>query len=46
MGSFILIVKFFGGLFLLFAFGRIVGHIFRLDDYMNYKSDNHLKQQN
>lgn len=33
MASFPLIVIFFGGLFLLFVFGRCIGHLFKLDKY-------------
>ena len=33
MTSLLLILKLFGGLILLFIFGRIVGHILKLDKY-------------
>jgi hypothetical protein len=39
MDIFLLIAAFFTGLFLLFVFGRFVGHIMGLDDYVNYKPD-------
>jgi|GEM_PF-1374344 len=33
MTSLLLILKLFGGLIILFIFGRIVGHLFKLDKY-------------
>jgi hypothetical protein len=33
MTNLVLILKFFGGLILLFIFGIIVGHLFKLDKY-------------
>ncbi|MFN8241783.1 MAG: hypothetical protein U0X39_13665 [Bacteroidales bacterium] len=35
MDSFILIVAFFCGLILVFAAGKAVGHLFKLDDYLD-----------
>ena len=40
MDLLLLIIAFFAGLFLLFVFGRFVGHILGLDDYVNYKPEN------
>jgi len=37
MTSLLLILKFFGGLILLFAIGCLVGHLFKLDKYVGYK---------
>jgi len=33
MTGFLLILKLFGGLILLFILGRIIGHLFKLDKY-------------
>jgi len=41
----LLILKFFGSLILFFAFGKLIGHIFKLEEYLKYTSANHPKKQ-
>jgi len=40
MDRFLLIVAFFCGLILLFAFGTLIGHLFKLDKYLEYGNSN------
>jgi hypothetical protein len=44
MECFLLIVKLFGGLIFLFVFGKLIGYIFKLDDYLKYASGKHPKK--
>jgi len=47
MDSFILIVEFFGGLFLLFGIGTLISHILKLDKYYDeYQKNRHLVKDN
>jgi hypothetical protein len=39
MSNFLLILKFFTGLTLLLGFGRLMGHILKLDEYLKYPPD-------
>lgn len=45
MANYLIILKFFGGLILLFTFGKLIGHIFKLDEYLKYTPDNQPKKQ-
>jgi hypothetical protein len=44
MSNILIILKFFAGLALLLGFGRLMGHILKLDEYLKYPSDNEPKQ--
>jgi hypothetical protein len=46
VGSLLLILKFFGGLILFFAFGTLIGHILKLDEYLNQTPDKNSGKQN
>jgi hypothetical protein len=39
----LLILKFFGGLILLIAFGCLIGHLLGLDAYLKHLPDNNPK---
>jgi hypothetical protein len=45
MGSLLLILKFFGGIILCFALGTLIGHILKLDDYLNQSGDKNPEKQ-
>lgn len=40
MTVFKLILEFFTGLFILFAVGWLIGHIFKFDQYLNHAGEN------
>ena len=44
MSVFLLIVVFFSGLILLLAIGRLIGHILKLDKYLEGNPENEVKQ--
>lgn len=47
MGSFILILEFFGGLILLFGIGTLISHMLKLDKYYDeYQKNRHLVKDN
>ncbi len=46
MDCFILIVEFFAGLVVLFAVGALIGHIFKLDEYLKHDPLDHSRAQN
>ncbi len=47
MENFLLILEFFGGIIIVFAIGKLLGHLFKLDQYMyeKEKMDEYLKDQ-
>jgi hypothetical protein len=36
MDYLVLVMELFGALFLIFAIGELIGHIFKLDEYLRY----------
>ena len=45
MACILLILELFFGLFIIFATGRLISYIFKLDDYLNNNPDYHPNLQ-
>jgi hypothetical protein len=43
MASLILLLKFFGGMILLLLFGRLIGHLLKLDEFFGENPERHKK---
>lgn len=46
MDRFLLIVEFLAGLVVLFAAGALIGHIFKLDEYLKHDPQDHSREHN
>ena len=44
MSNLLLVLEFFAGLAILLGFGRLMGHILKLDEYLKYPPDKEPEQ--